>query len=94
MEIEQYLLDLDISNSGILSEDGGYVVDIENSDEFGKVYSKLEKADDLIPLVDSQVITLQGSSFVYESETEPFILNLIADFDNDRYQLVVTRIGE
>lgn len=92
MEIEEYLKSIGIDNQFEQGDDNSYVISIMNSNEFGKIFSKLENSDDLEPLEDNQVVTEQGSSLVYESISEPYMLNLIADFDNDIYQLVINKI--
>ena len=94
MTEQEYLRQLNISNEGEKSQDGSYVITLLDSDEYGKIFSRLEKSDDLDPLEDNQVVTEQGSSLMYESLSEPYLLNLIADFDGDVYQLVVTKIEE
>lgn len=92
MEIEEYLKSIGIDNQFEQGDDNSYIVSIMNSTEFGKIFSKLENSEDLDPLEDNQVVTEQGSSLVYESISEPYILNLIADFDADVYQLVINEI--
>ena len=94
MPIEKYLQTLGIYDQGELTNRGSYVITIDNSNDYGKMFSKLEKADDLDILTDNQVITEQGSSLMYESITEPFLFNLIADFDGDIYQLVITELED
>lgn len=94
MEIKQYLQSINIDKEGSLSDDNAYVIDLTDSNEYGKIYSKLEKAEDLDIMYDNQVITEQGSSLVYESLSEPLLLNLIADFEADKYQLIVNLIEE
>ena len=92
MSIQEYLKSIGISEEAEQGDDNSYVVSIMNSNEFGKIFSKLENAEDLDPLEDNQVVTEQGSSLVYESISEPYMLNLIADFDNDVYQLVINEV--
>lgn len=92
MEIKEYLKSLNIDKEVEQGDDNSWVVSIMDSTEFGKIFSRLENADDLDPLEDNQVVTEQGSSLVYESISEPYMLNLIADFDADVYQLVVNEI--
>ena len=94
MSIEEFLKNIGITQSGSIGEDGAYVIDLLDSNEYGKVFSTLEKSTDLDILEDNQVVTEQGSSLIYESDTEPFLLNLIADFDGDVYQLVINNIEE
>ena len=92
MEIEEYISSIGVKETGFMSEDGSYVIDIIDSNRYGKIFSILDKSDDLDILEDNQVITEQGSSIMYESLSEPYLLNLIADFDGDVYQLIVTKI--
>lgn len=92
MNAEEYLRKLGIDKKGEVSENGSYVVSLLKSNDYGKTFSKLDKSNDLELMQDNQVVTEQGSSLMYESQSEPYLLNLIADFDNDIYQLVVTEI--
>lgn len=92
MGFEEYLKSIGISNSGTIGDDGSYVIQLNTSNEFGKMFTKLDSVDDMEQLEDNQVITEQGSSLMYQSSSEPYLLNLIADFDNNVYQLVVTKI--
>ena len=94
MTIEEFLKDIGITKTGSIGEDGAYVIDLLDSNEYGRIFSTLEKSTDLDILEDNQVVTEQGSSLIYESDTEPYLLNLIADFDGDVYQLVVNNIEE
>ena len=94
MTEQEYLKSIGINNQVNKGDGNSFVVDIKDSNEYGKIFSTLEKSDDLDPLEDNQVVTEQGSSLMYESMSEPFLLNLIADFDGDVYQLVINRIED
>lgn len=94
MSVEEYLKSIGISKEVEQGTDDSYIISIMNSNEFGKIFSKLENAEDLDPLEDNQVVTEQGSSLVYESISEPYMLNLIADFDGDVYSLIINYIGD
>lgn len=94
MTAREYLDNIGISQYGEETQDNSYVVSIENSNEYGKVFSTLENSDDLDIMKENQVVTEQGSSLMYESLSENFILNLLADFDNNVYQLVITEVGD
>lgn len=91
-EVKKFLAHIGITYSGSISENDSYVIDLPNSDAYGKVFSTLDSSDDLEIMQDNQVITEQGSSLMYECEEEPYLLNLIADFDSDLYQLVVNGV--
>lgn len=72
-----------------------YVIDIEDSDEYAKVFSKLEKN-----AISTEYPTFGTNSndstvkvtnyFELDEDNETYLLFLIADFDNDKYYL---RIG-
>ena len=92
MTEKEYLNSIGITQEGNVSENDAYIIDLKNSDDYGRVFSKLEKVEDLDLLEDNQVVTEQGSSLIYESESQPYMINLIADFDGDVYQLIVSKI--
>lgn len=85
--MEQLLKDLNINLPGEYSEDGSYVVDIPDSAEFGKVYSKLEKSDIVEEVDDSTILTLMDVSVLYR--TDDYSINLLADIGENSYRLVV-----
>ena len=94
MNEKEFLTKLGITKEGNYSSDNdAYIIDLSNSDEYGKIFSKLDKSNEVELLEDNQVITEQGSSLIYEAEDESYILNLIADFDEDKYQLIINKIG-
>ena len=93
MVAREYLQSIGINKEGEYTEDA-YIVSLTNSNEYGRIFTILEKSDDLDIMEDNQVITEQGSSLMYESESQPFIISLLADFDQDIYQLVVNTIQE
>lgn len=91
-EFEELLDRLDISERGKLSNDR-YVITLVDSDDYGRIFSKLDKSNILDIIEENQVVTEQGSSLMYGDDEEKFLLNLIADFDSDQYQLVLDKIN-
>ena len=91
MNEQEYLKQLNINKSGEYSDDA-YVVDLLDSTEYGKVFSILDRADDLDIMQDNQVVTTEGSSLTYESLSQPYLLSLLADWEGNVYQLVVSKI--
>ena len=91
MSIEELLNKLNMNLTGNQSKNS-YIIDIPNSDEYGRIYSKLDKSDIVEEYEENQMITEQGSSLMYEVIDEDYIINLIADFDSDRYQLIINNI--
>lgn len=90
--MEQLLKELNINLPGEYSEDGSYVIDIPDSSEFGKVYSKLEKSDKIEEVDDSTILTLTDVSVLYRNDN--FSLNLLADIGENTYRLVVNEYKE
>lgn len=91
MNEQEYLKQLNINKLGEYSDDA-YVVDLLDSTEYGKVFSILDRSDDLDIMQDNQVVTTEGSSLTYESLSQPYLLSLLADWEGDVYQLVVSKI--
>lgn len=90
MSIPQYLKQNNINKTYTISEDNNYIITLDNSDDFGKMFSHLEKIQDLEQLEDNQVVTEQGTSILYKSNSENYLFNLIADFDGNVYELIVS----
>ena len=86
--MEELLNKLNIFLDGDYSKDGSYVIDIYDSDEFGRVYSNLENNKDVEELYDNSLLNVHNANVSYLSGD--YQLTLIADFDNDQYKLVIT----
>ena len=86
--IKDVLNDLNIRFDGEFSRDGSYVVDLFDSDQFGKVYSILDKNKDVESMEDSSSLTVHSANISYLYGD--YQLNLIADFDENLYKLVIT----
>lgn len=90
MYLEKFLEKIGISQTGHYTKSNSYIIDIEDSDEYGKIYSSLDKCDELVEDEDSSTITVHTSNIVFESDEYQFVL--IADFDQDTYKLVCKEI--
>jgi hypothetical protein len=86
MYLEKFLEQLGIDQVGHYTKTNTYIIDIEDSDEYGKIYSLLDKSDKVEEDEDSSTITIHTSNIIYESDN--FQFTLIADFDQDTYKLV------
>ena len=85
--MNDFLAKLGISKVGYFSKNNSYVIDIDDSNEFGKIYSMLDKSELVDEVEDSSVLTLQSTSINYESDD--YMLSLISDFDADTYKLII-----
>ena len=88
--MKELLSKLGINKTGEYAEDGSYVIEIEDSNKWGVIYSKLDNSD-LVELQDeSSLLTADEASLIYFSDG--YQLALIADFENELYRLVVSEM--
>lgn len=86
MYLEKFLEKLGITQVGHYTKTDAYIIDIDDSEEYGKIYSLLDKSTEIEEDEDSSTITVHTSNIVFE--TDNYQLTLIADFDQDTYKLV------
>ena len=86
MYLEKFLEKIGITQVGHYTKSNSYVIDIEDSDEYGKVYSILDKCDEIEEDEDSSTLNIHNSNIIFESDDYQFVL--IADLDQDTYKLV------
>jgi len=84
--LEQLLKDLHITKQGKMNGDK-YIIQLDNSDEFSRMYTVLDKYEgaDLDP--EGMVMSSSSSIMVYL--TDDFDITLKADFDRDTYQMII-----
>ena len=82
------LREFGLALEGEYTKDGSYIVDIYDSNEFGRVYSALENGKNVEELYDNSLLTVHNASISYLYGD--YQLNLIADFDEELYKLVIT----
>ena len=93
MELEEFANKLGIKTKGHTGDDEqSYVIDLPDSDAYGYAYIKLENSDIVEIMEDNQVVTTEGSSLMYEALDESILVNLLADWTADIYQIVITRM--
>lgn len=85
---KEFLQEIGINLSGYYDKSNKYVVDLSDSDEYGRIFSKLNKSDLVEENDSASQITVNNSTIVYEGEEYDIILQ--ADFDNDLYKIIVT----
>lgn len=90
--MEEVLVELGINKPGEYGRNNTYVVDIDNSDEFGKIYSILDKNDEVEQNEENSLLTLHNASIYYLYGE--YQINLIGDFDANQYRLVLTELVE
>ena len=91
--IKNILARLNIEETGTY-DNHFYIIDIANSNEYAKMYTKLEKN-----AINTEYPTFGTNSsnstvkitnyFELEEDNTKYLLFLIADFDNDKYYLKI-----
>ena len=89
--MEAFLKEIGINKIGSYSRNHSYVIDLDNSEEFGKIYSILDGNEDLEYMDDNNLLTVTNASMTYRYNNE-YQLQLLADFNNDTYKLVVSEL--
>ena len=90
--MKDLLRKLGIMEEGTRTSNHNYVIDLEDSDHFNRIFSKLDKSDLVEENEDSSVVNLEITNILYLADG--FSLNLIADFEQDIYKLVVSDVEE
>lgn len=86
--MEDFLKELGITLDGHVNENGHYVIDIDDSDEFGKIFSRLDKSTLVDEDEESSSLTLDTANIQYMGDE--YNITLMADFENDTgYKLIV-----
>ena len=85
--MEKLLQQLGIKETPKESNNGVSVIDIEDSNEYGVYYSKLDRSPLLDEDEESSNVTIDGSTIVYISDD--YTLTLVADFASDQYKLTI-----
>ena len=91
--IYELLRELGINKIGTYSDNDTYTIDLNDSNEYGRINSTLDRSEILDPIDESSYLTADNANLDYKYEDQ-FILSLIADFEEDYYQLVITEMKE
>lgn len=85
--MEEFLKQLRIDKKAEKTDDGKLLIELEDSDEYGRIYSKLDKSDLVYEDQDSSQVTFDTSSIQFESDN--YLITLLADFEQDTYKLTI-----
>lgn len=88
--MEEFLSSLGINRDGTYSKNGTYVIDLENDEDFGKIYTILDRSDEVNELSDNQLITVDEASVSYTSDD--YLITLTGDFNSGIYRLTCTEL--
>lgn len=88
--MNEFLKELGINKTATKGAGNIYSVDIENSDEYGRVYSKLDKSNLVEEIPDSSQMTYETASIQFENDD--YLITLLADFEADNYKMTIKEI--
>lgn len=89
--MEKFLRSIGINKVGTYGKNDSYVVDLNDSDEFGKVFSTLDNNEELEYMDENNLLTVSNATMIYRYKDQ-YQVQLIADFNNDAYKLVVNEL--
>lgn len=92
MGAKEFATKLGIKSQGKYDQDNNsFIINLSDSDAYGYAYTKFENSDLLDEIQESSKVNENTSNLQFEAIDEPFIVGLYADFDNDIYQITITR---
>lgn len=84
--MEEFLRKLGIEQEGEYTDDGNYFIELEDDDAYAKIYSILDKSNELEEDEDASQLTNENSSIQYVSDL--YTITLLVDYDSEQYALV------
>lgn len=91
MTIYDVLKKLNIPNQGNLTGKT-YVMNLDDSDNYGKYYSLIDKNSAVEYQEENSSLNLMGATLIYTLDN--FLITLYADYDEDEYKLVIKDLGD
>lgn len=91
MTIYDVLEKLNIPNQGNLTGKT-YVMNLDDSDDYGKYYSLIDKNSAVEYQEENSSLNLMGATLIYTLDN--FLITLYADYDEDEYKLVIKDLGD
>lgn len=84
--MEDFLRKLGINYEGEYTDDGNYFIELEDDDDYAKVYSLLEKTTELEEDEDASQLTQDNASIQYINDK--YTITLLSDYESDQYALI------
>lgn len=91
------LKDIGIVKKGAMASNGSYVIDLDTYDEYGKMYSILENAEEegkIEQIPEKSIINIHNTDISYirtEDEDTSYEISLLGDLDQDIYKIIVMK---
>lgn len=89
--MEYMLKEIGIDLPGEYGKNGSYIIDLDSDNEWGKIYTLLDNAENVEQDEESFLLTTHNSSLIY-TYNNLYRLVLKADFDQNLYSLICSQI--
>ena len=89
MDEKEFLKSIGITASGTYDSHANYVIELADSNDIGRMYSKLDANKDVVEDNSRSKMSYTSSQVVFINDD--FDVTLISDFDSDDYKLICTR---
>ena len=86
--MKELLKAIGINTPGYYKGNNKYIIDINSSDEYSKIFSLLDRTD-LVDEIDNESISNSSNSKVVYGNDD-YLIELNANFDANSYNLVIT----
>ena len=83
--MNELLKQIGIDAEPVKGDNGSYNIDIKDSNEYDRYFSKLDKSDLVEEEQDASSVNFENSSIQFTNDK--YTLTLLADFENDTYSL-------
>ena len=91
--MEKFIRDLNLNKSGHY-EKNKYIIQLEDSNEFSRVYTLLDNSNLVWLDTEAVLISEHSTVLVYNDEDLNFNVKLIADYDGENYQIIISENTE
>lgn len=88
--MDEFLKQIGIDTEAQQQIDGIYTVPIEDSNEYNKIYSRLERSD--LVDEDAEESHMSADTSVIEYVGDSYVIDLFADFEKDAYRLEIKEV--
>jgi len=87
MSLDELLRQLNIDKEPVQNDNGSWTIDLDDSNEYSRYYTKLDKSDLVEEDDEASQVSVETSSIQYVNDD--FTLTLLANFETEEYKLII-----
>lgn len=92
--MRDFLNEIGITLEGTETDDQEYIIDIDDSNLYSKVFSTLENSKKVSLAENDSDADFASDKFSHFFESDSYEIELEADFDSDKYKLICRKIED